>query len=1360
MGGLQFPDPDDLVGVCRLSVDRGHYDLAANKELPDPVWVPLTSRGTQGEAKGEVLVALEVLPLPISSITAPDGQRDPRVKGKPFEIATMRDSGTVTNATSPKLLPHPRPLRELYPEAKKAMIGVAVLGVNELRPAGLLDKKVSVIGLKKPFVQVDIGRRGKATGKSGNFAYVRKTSTSSKPSPNNPLYLELLELAPFLPKKRVLLPPLNVAVRDSLFGGFRTPLIGSTVVRLEQKLPESFYATDVCDAGQKDSRRRIAIVVWENQRYAPWAMKWNRTDDKIGTDPPCFSNERPPFVPEKDPEKHELPVGWEWEGEWRSEVTQSATDAEGWLYATSFTTGKSEGQETLNSFGEEGHWLWTYVRRRKWVRVQKEKDCPNEKMLEMVSAAKVAKREARKKSRALSALTKQVNFAASPVGIKRSSRSYAQNYGPATEEDAKRLYEGEVWKLMDPEDPANFQKRYMVLWSDGRLERWRTEADVKKMEPKGTLDVAGATAKVTSGVGMHGRVRISVEPADGTKPYPLEVESGVDAADTWVKWLLKAAQGGAPAAQAGTPGDGVELTTITTEIPGDSGRSLKKTTVKDDAKTPLLQSAQSRRTSSADERTSNSEAAYSKADDVQPVEGDIEMGGIKPLADVTDPLATAKDELSGERDSQATGDRDLVASSDAGSDAGVSHENVMDAIEAIEAKLYDARNQKLRLETDLKRKETPRADKEKIKERLNNYIETVNDLTDNLAQLREQADMPDDNDAPGLKWCKVGETEPSHGTEFTNERLATALAQKLEFTKEELHSFGVERVRVDHFVKSGTSYYQPADHEEISIMPRYMKGRHTNTEELEKSLSDIPFERFELMSGQGRHRTKVGTLKALVRVGEEGPANAPWTAHETKLLEDLKQPREYFVRVYVLTGHDLKRLDEGSGSDPYLRIKLGNQVQDNRADHLNDVGPLCHFYHVFELNTKLPGASLLTLECYDYDSFGRASDDLIGRTEIDLDDRLFSPSWKKLADKPPLERRDLYTPYSKHSQGYLMVWVDILEPHVAVERPILDIKPPPAQHYQLRVICYSCKDVPDSGLDGSGLADLYTRIKFGESSEWESTDTHLRAQDGKASWNWRFKLDVTMDSLIKSEFLRLKVQLWDRDLISANDVIGEATIDLSKWLKRLYMRRAMGKSDAGHHPLYWSVDEMRDQIHKGGYDAAKGDKQFAPMHASDASDEDKGGVSGKLAAVLTDVIKPIIEQIIEQQPLISEDDPELEASKFYLPMRTTDNKYKLKHQGKVLLSIQLVPLDKVERYPCGFGRDEPNVNPKLPAPVGRLEFSLNPFKMLYRLIGPKYFNQLAGTCCCIFCVILCILLAYYTVPVIFGNRLSSRDGFG
>ena len=69
--------------------------------------------------------------------------------------------------------------------------------------------------------------------------------------------------------------------------------------------------------------------------------------------------------------------------------------------------------------------------------------------------------------------------------------------------------------------------------------------------------------------------------------------------------------------------------------------------------------------------------------------------------------------------------------------------------------------------------------------------------------------------------------------------------------------------------------------------------------------------------------------------------------------------------------------------------------------------------------------SVLRVAVMDFDSFGRASDDLVGATEIDLEDRLFSPRWaSQMAARPPVEWRSLFSERSHHPQGVLELWVE------------------------------------------------------------------------------------------------------------------------------------------------------------------------------------------------------------------------------------------------------------------------------------------------------------------------------------------------
>lgn len=79
--------------------------------------------------------------------------------------------------------------------------------------------------------------------------------------------------------------------------------------------------------------------------------------------------------------------------------------------------------------------------------------------------------------------------------------------------------------------------------------------------------------------------------------------------------------------------------------------------------------------------------------------------------------------------------------------------------------------------------------------------------------------------------------------------------------------------------------------------------------------------------------------------------------------------------------------------------------------------------------------------------------------------------------------------------------------------------------------------------------------------------------------------------------------------------------------------------------------------------------------------------------------------------------------------------------GKCLMSVQIWPVDKAQQQPVGLGRNDPNSNPFLPPPTGRLRFSLNPFVMGTELFGPKICCRIACCCCCI---LLIVLMVYFS----------------
>jgi len=491
--------------------------------------------------------------------------------------------------------------------------------------------------------------------------------------------------------------------------------------------------------------------------------------------------------------------------------------------------------------------------------------------------------------------------------------------------------------------------------------------------------------------------------------------------------------------------------------------------------------------------------------------------------------------------------------------------------------------------------------------------------------------------------------------------------------------------------------------------PSYMVRRSRVAGPLEEVLDHSPFASFSIESGFADTRLHVGTLKALVRVTELGE---PLPESEERLFRRAMSPSEFVVRVYVLRAFDLVPADESSPSDAYLRVSLGKARLSGRDRFVsNSDNP--RFHQFFELHAKLPGCSRLRIEVMDRDDFGGLSDDLIGATEIDLEDRAFSETWQtNMQSKPPIENRPLFSPLSSLPQGTLQLWVDILRKEDVLQHPPIDISPPEKQEWQLRLICWKARDVPTQA-DSSGLLDLAVSCAYGAEPARE-TDTHLRAEGGMASWNWRFKYNVHLSPWSEDALWQvIRLQLYDKDVFSAHDCIGEARLPLQSWFRRLFRLRPFSAGPAYFKPdprEYIADDENLDSF----------SDLFENILMRKARVVDKGATSAKS----------------------DEDHP----YKFWLPLWNT----KREKCGELLLSVQMVPADLISRLEAGDGRSQPNANPTLPPPSGRFTFSLNPLVMISRLLGPK----LRTRCVAIFCTAICLMLLLSMLPILLVDLIE------
>jgi hypothetical protein len=64
-------------------------------------------------------------------------------------------------------------------------------------------------------------------------------------------------------------------------------------------------------------------------------------------------------------------------------------------------------------------------------------------------------------------------------------------------------------------------------------------------------------------------------------------------------------------------------------------------------------------------------------------------------------------------------------------------------------------------------------------------------------------------------------------------------------------------------------------------------------------------------------------------------------------------------------------------------------------------------------------------------------------------------------------------------------------------------------------------------------------------------------------------------------------------------------------------------------------------------------------------------------------------------------------------MTLTNNDENGKHitRGKVKVRIDITPIEWADQNKIGSGRNEPNIEPYLPPPIGRFHFTLNPLKL-------------------------------------------------
>ena len=225
-------------------------------------------------------------------------------------------------------------------------------------------------------------------------------------------------------------------------------------------------------------------------------------------------------------------------------------------------------------------------------------------------------------------------------------------------------------------------------------------------------------------------------------------------------------------------------------------------------------------------------------------------------------------------------------------------------------------------------------------------------------------------------------------------------------------------------------------------------------------------------------------------------------------------------------------------------------------------------------------------------------------------------------------------------------------------------------------------------MDVEDTSDIYITA-YVDQKDKQSTDVHYRCQTGVGSFNWRIVLQLDVPRVNN----KLTLHAYDKDIFSKDDFISGAEIDLTDIIKV---------------PKDLDVPIT-----------------FCKDYVDSVSQEEKIKYQG-----------------IEF--LTGGDDEE--KNKFWVQCYHKNEK-----SGRILCSLEILPMWKAELTKVGLGRKDPNVSPYLPPPVGRFQWSLNPFKLLNQCVGPRFRKKLYCGVCLLCLVIYLIFLIPYIIYHLSGQ---------
>ncbi|XP_030026974.2 otoferlin [Manduca sexta] len=507
------------------------------------------------------------------------------------------------------------------------------------------------------------------------------------------------------------------------------------------------------------------------------------------------------------------------------------------------------------------------------------------------------------------------------------------------------------------------------------------------------------------------------------------------------------------------------------------------------------------------------------------------------------------------------------------------------------------------------------------------------------------------------------------------------------------------------------------------------------------------------------------------------------------------EPIHVLVRVYIVKATDLHPMDLNGKADPYIVLHLGSKRISDKENYVSkQLNPV--FGKCFEIEATFPQDSMLTIQVLDWDLLG--SDDLIGETKIDLENRFYSR-----------HRATCGLPMKYEEQGYNR-WRDAMKPTQILAKLCKDGKldPPIYEHGRVKV----GKTVFNMPIDDTELFSNPNTVeeqmalivlrrwqevpRVGTRLVTEHVETRPLYNPNKPGieqgrlemWVDMFPMDMPLPgppmdiSSRKPKSYEMRVIIWNTDDVVLEDdafFTGEKMSDIyvKGWLKGpddcqctdIHYRSLTGEGNFNWRFIYpfdyleaeerivisrkesvfsWDETECkipaRFELQVWDADHFSAD-DFLGAITLDLNRFPRGAKSSKLCTLdmlRNDGSVPMV-NIFKQKRV-----------KGWWPFYIKRDTEEMELTGKVEAEIHLLTREEADKVPAGQGRNEPDPLDKPNRPDASFMWFLNPLKSIRYIIWHNYKWTILKATIIIVVAVMFLLLVYavpgYTVKKLLG----------